>query len=511
MLEPPPQLSSITRYLYDLEWHSTAWWGSLVNDAAMTTKNTRWLCTVQVTMSLPLPLICLATSLATAMASASLAFATAATFSNYLFSQRLRTQITDTIMQPGALIDSSFCADATIGDSDDASCVEIRWIQQQDHALGFDVTSARGWMENIEKNEGPKHGVGAYTVLRCDAIYAKQTCQWKIWGVDYHMRRLCSSFRALTENVNPETFGGSLGVAWEQASIHQTDSIISALLDDAEISLMDSMETTEDSHYINVENVRTLMLTVLWTPAIIDGNTKEKQGTHALNIRGHATFTGSSRVRSSDGESLPMPISVCLAIPRVPSANALSQLPRRYSAEQRYQSASTQAVGPEAKISSWCKTRRPLEDMYKVPGSGIGEVLLVGEGQDTANEGFIDSLEILEGLTSNLFVICKDGTVRTAPATKVLSGYARNLVSEAINLTHGLRLDDSKAPLVGDANDWSEVFITSAVRLIVPVSRVLLPPVGGQESMTLWVPHGSDSNAHPFTELIWSEIHKKLR
>lgn len=476
----------------------------------MMTKNTLWLCMVQAAKSLSPPLIFLMTiSLTTWMASAS--FATSASFSNYLISHRARTQTTDTIMQPGALIDSSFCADASIGDSADASCVKIRRIQQQDSTLGFDVTSARGWMERIEKIEGPLHGVGAYTVLRCDAIYTKQTCQWKIWGLDYHMRRLCSSFRALMENVNPETVGGSLGVAWEQASIHQTDSITSALLDDAEISLMNSMKTTEDSHYINVENVRTLMLTVLWTPAIIDGNTKEKQGTHALNIRGHATFTGSSRVRSSDGESLPMPISVCLAIPRVPSANALSQLPRRYSAEQRYQAASTQSVGPEAKISSWCKTRRPLEDMYKVPGSGVGEVLLVGEAQDTANEGFIDSLEILEGLTSNLFVMYKDGTVRTAPGTKVLSGYARNLVSEAINLTHGLRLDDSKAPLVGDVNDWSEVFITSAVRLIVPVSRVLLPPVGEQESMTLWELRDSDSNAHPFTELIWSEIHKKLR
>ena len=94
-------------------------------------------------------------------------------------------------------------------------------------------------------------------------------------------------------------------------------------------------------------------------------------------------------------------------------------------------------VGANAKISSWCSIRKPLEDpsRYKIPDSNIGEVLLVTQDENKQyqdEEDFINSLSILEGLTSNLFVIDKDGTIRTAPVGKVLLGYARHLVKEEI-------------------------------------------------------------------------------
>ena len=50
---------------------------------------------------------------------------------------------------------SSFCAQADI---------------HQVHPIHDNtLSSARGWMEHIEQTEGPKYGVGAYTVFRCDA------------------------------------------------------------------------------------------------------------------------------------------------------------------------------------------------------------------------------------------------------------------------------------------------------------------------------------------------------
>jgi hypothetical protein len=177
--------------------------------------------------------------------------------------------------------------------------------------------------------------------------------------------------------------------------------------------------------------------------------------------------------------------------------------------DKRFRATPAQSVGSNAKVSSWCRNRRPLEVLFK--DSTVGEVLLMGLGGNAAivgGQGFIDSLEILEGLISNFFVIYRDGTVRTAPTTKVLPGYARHLVSGQINQTHGLRLDDKNAPVVGDADDWSEVFLTSAVRLIVPVNRVLIPPVGGRQPMTLWESHHNGSNAHLFTNLLWSGIQK---
>ena len=87
----------------------------------------------------------------------------------------------------------------------------------------------------------------------------------------------------------------------------------------------------------------------------------------------------------------------------------------------------------------------------------------------------LSSLELLEGLSSNLFVIYKDGTLRTAQEG-VLNGYVRHLVLEAAP-NCGLRVDTTKPITLQDAVDgkWSEAFITSSSRLIWPISRILLP------------------------------------
>jgi hypothetical protein len=434
-------------------------------------------------------------------------FATSTSLIKCSSSHRSRSQtIINSIIQSGHSIGLPFCAEAM---SDHSSRVKISRIEQQDSTTlhRFDVTSARGWMEDIERREGEFHGIGAYTVLRCDAVYTKNKCRWKIWGLDFHMHRLGSSFRTLMKNVSLETFDSYTGDAWEHESTRRTDDLINALLNDAAMYLL-NVETTVESHDSNhgIEEdvrIRTLMLTVLWSPTVMDDK--------MTIIRGHATFAGTTRVLNPNGESPPLPISVCLAIPSDPSAEALSLLPRRHLDDKRFHSSPAQSVGSNAKVSSWCRNRRPLEVLFK--DSGVGEVLLMGLGENAATvggQGFVDSLEILEGLISNLFVIYKDGTVRTAPTTKVLSGYARHLVLGQINQTRGLRLDDQNAPVVGDADDWSEVFLTSAIRLIVPVNRVLIPPVGGRQSMTLWESQ-HDNGSNKFTDLLWSGIQKHAK
>jgi branched-subunit amino acid aminotransferase/4-amino-4-deoxychorismate lyase len=57
-----------------------------------------------------------------------------------------------------------------------------------------------------------------------------------------------------------------------------------------------------------------------------------------------------------------------------------------------------------------------------------------------------------------------------------LRGYARHLVLEDAERL-GLRHDDTKPVLLQDAIDgmWSEAFITSSIRLVVPVTSISVP------------------------------------
>lgn len=88
--------------------------------------------------------------------------------------------------------------------------------------------------------------------------------------------------------------------------------------------------------------------------------------------------------------------------------------------------------------------------------------------------------EILEGLTSNFFVVYKDGTVRTADKG-VLCGYVRHLVIDCADRA-GLRMDYSPI-LMDDATNglWESAFITSSSRLIYPISRILIPEISEED------------------------------
>jgi hypothetical protein len=125
------------------------------------------------------------------------------------------------------------------------------------------------------------------------------------------------------------------------------------------------------------------MITVLWQ--------KEQD---VCVVRVHAFSTG---IFSNPIHHSPTPIKVALAVGTTTS---------------RYDNK------PRAKLSSWCRIRRPLEDQLK--DEHVGEVILTR--QDDKN-----NIELLEGLTSNLFVLYRNGTLRT-PDEGVLGGCARNQV-----------------------------------------------------------------------------------
>lgn len=394
-----------------------------------------------------------------------------------------------------AAVDSLvFCAEAISerGNVTGPSIVAVGRLEYHDsEKIGYDISSARSWLEHIQQSDGPLFGVGAYTVIRCDYTKPKQECKWKVWGLDFHTDRLCSSYRMLMQSVS-SGFNDEL----KSITIQRIVGVIDALLEESARSLQhDDLTNTDLAH--------TLILTVLVTPSRIytHSNETETYSMTATTIRGHATFAGA--LLAQIGDDLPSPISVCLAIPIEPTAKAMSQMPRRHR-------ESDDRVSPTAKISSWCRIRRPLEDPIRYKVYGVGEVLLVNKYLN-GEYSFVDSLEILEGLTSNVFVIYKDGTIRTAQLPKVLPGYARHLVLDALDRVNGLVLDTSSAPTVHDAKAglWSEVFVTSAIKLIVPVNRILIPSIGrGQQPTTLWQSNCEPKN-HSFTRLIQSEIMKR--
>jgi len=120
---------------------------------------------------------------------------------------------------------------------------------------------------------------------------------------------------------------------------------------------------------------------------------------------------------------------------------------------------------PQSKIASWTRLRKKLENPETYKPSGVAEVLMVRSTESGA-------LELLEGLSSNLFVLYKDGTLRT-PTEGVLHGYVRHLVLECAPAI-GLTVHDSKPILLHDVHEWREAFITSSSRLIFPISKMLL-------------------------------------
>ena len=228
--------------------------------------------------------------------------------------------------------------------------------------------------------------------------------------------------------------------------MQQTRSLIRAMINDARNKVNSDVESIEKG------DCKIIMLTVLWTQYTPQHPQPPQSIEPPIVVRGHY-FCNNIPVKPFDYN--PTPISAALALPN----------PKDVS--DQLQGRST--FLPEAKLSNWCQRRKPLESRFKWNNPSIGEVLLIRPSKDLKAE-----YELLEGLTSNLFVIYKDGTIRTSP-NGVLEGYARALVLDAA-ADLGLNVV-WKAPtlLDGESGLWDQVFLTSSIRLLIPVDCVYAP------------------------------------
>ena len=81
--------------------------------------------------------------------------------------------------------------------------------------------------------------------------------------------------------------------------------------------------------------------------------------------------------------------------------------------------------------------------------------------------------QAVEGTQTNLFVVTKDGTVRTA-GQGVLEGTIRKMVIEEC-IKSDIPFDFSTPPEVSQLNEWDEMFLTSTSRLVLPVDTIRVP------------------------------------
>jgi hypothetical protein len=129
-----------------------------------------------------------------------------------------------------------------------------------------------------------------------------------------------------------------------------------------------------------------------------------------------------------------------------------------------------------AKDSDWVRERIALE---AAKPSDVNEILLVDSGGGDCSSG---GGSILEGTQTNFFAVTPDGTVCTAPDGTVLAGTVRNLVLDVcrqegipvrmeapeVTFSPGTGLGSSVSEIT-----WSEAFITSTSRLVLPVNQVV--------------------------------------
>ena len=212
-------------------------------------------------------------------------------------------------------------------------------------------------------------------------------------------------------------------------AVEYTEQVLDDLMQEA---------TKELPYLLSPRNANAiLMLTTLWYPTDMG----------AISVRGHMY----SDATPTDLWIAPRSASVVLALSN-------DALPNRYEND------------PEAKQSSWCTNRRVLEEMWP----DADDIVLV-----ETSGGIV---HLLEGLTSNLWFVYPGNVLRTAPRG-VLPGYSRQLVQE-YGPRLGLRVEDIPVSL-HERGFWEEVFLTSSIRLVVPVDEIRIPNKDG-EGQVLW-------------------------
>ena len=235
---------------------------------------------------------------------------------------------------------------------------------------------------------------GAYTVLRCEAA---GTCQ----GLDFHMDRLQDSFQRLMEIQGNATPAEDI-TTQAAAVLHEL--------------------TTRGMAYLDQPGA----VSPLWMVTLLVYNSNNK-----ATVQGHL-YHLAKPIPSSQSKSLTVAL---MEGPDLPSRQPC----------------------PQAKLSSWCTDRKPLEELQNV--NQADDTILLGP------DGCL-----LEGLTSNLFVVRSDGILQTAPSHLVLPGYMRHRV-----LASGVFQQVSFAPIYPEdaATAWKGLFLTSSVRIVSPVHKIV--------------------------------------
>ena len=355
---------------------------------------------------------------------------------------------------------------------------EIAFSKELDKmARPYDLGSPREWLEfcearKLQRLEGMQAGAGdPYTVNRCD--YCPSTQEWRIWGQQFHLQRLKNSLNLLSGTE--DALSAMPSEQTVSAAMKATQDVMKSLLREAEhaIDTKDADKTTGDFVVV--------MLTVLWELAPLSNNPHLCD----ITVRGHAFSSLQTVARTKDNPNADIQVSLGFF-----ANEESSDLPTRFDSL------------PQAKLSSWCRRRRPLEDLFK--GKDVGEVILVRKSSPYDTQ----SLELLEGLTSNLFVVTKDGVVQTPPASVVLGGYVRRLIQDvAENCGYPIEI---VTLCLHDSSNWEEVFVSSSIRVIIPVSRILLP-ISKDEFDNIWErPAGSKKEDYYASNKLYRCIQKDI-
>lgn len=318
----------------------------------------------------------------------------------------------------------------------------------------YDISKSACWMDFIEQKEGRRGdegGAGAYDTLRCDVIVSspkhevtgKQTSV--VWGEKFHFDRLRSSFFELAPSPTSNGFEESV-----EKALKQSHEILHQLLSLAE-SEVRSMKDEYGANTSKSTLVQLVRITILWSPMHLMEDSFRKD----IIVRGHACCT--LQLISPNESPVPITVSIAAFTTKGGDKDIVSvdaSLPTRHT-------------NPQSKIASWCRLRQQLEtNTYKAPG--VEEVIMI---RPVKCSHHIERFELLEGLSSNVFVIYKGGRVRTA-IDGCLHGYVRHLVLNSLDQC-GLKFDP-RPIFLDESSLWAEVFISSSSRLIYPISKILM-------------------------------------
>ena len=326
-------------------------------------------------------------------------------------------------------------------------------FQTVENDRSLDTTKSPDWMEYIELQENRTHetgGAGAYDTFRCDLVLETTSASpWRIWGQEFHLERLQESYRSISP-CQGQKLEDSMKMARKVS-----ECMVRDLLEEAQCAtvLQQGVSRGSNSSVWEDISIQLVRVTVLWSPP---------RESDEIVVRAHAYSSGK-------------PLGIRQAY--TPIVTSIAAKRHKKSQIVVDTSMPSRMHDPHNKIASWTRLRKKMEmkETYKPPG--VSEILMV--------RPFGGSTEILEGTSSNVFVVYKDGTLRTAKEG-VLNGYARHLVLECAG-SCGLKVD-FRPILLQDAEKglWEEAFITSSSRLIYPISEVLVHTDNEHEFVKYW-------------------------